>query len=374
MPFFESLRRRAATPGAVPSEEEQRRDSMRRFLLERLPGVLWTTDADLLVTSSYSTSGWTDPEGTTGKTLWEVFRGEPELEVALDAHQRALAGEVVPYELTAHGRHFIAQLEPQVDPEGRIVGTVGVALDVTRYWEAQQENARLFTQVEASRSRLRQLSKQLITAQETERRTLARRLHDDVGQSLTAVGLLLQTLTEEIRDPAAAERLQQAREITRETLDHVRVLSVDLRPPMLDQLGLVATLRWYVNRIGTQGPLSTHFSATPPDLQLSAEVETTCFRLAQEAMTNVVRHSEATAAHVSLQHLGDVIELQVTDNGRGFDVAAARERSLHGNSLGVLTMQEQAELTGGQLNIESRPGFTQISVSWPCSVAGAEAP
>src|SRR5438105_13761266 len=136
----------------------------------------------------------------------------------------------------------------------------------------------------------------------------------------------------------------------------VRDLAHDLRPPMLDELGLAASLRWYVEREARRAGLEFHFAIVPPEVRPPPGVEATCFRVAQEALTNIIRHAHARRVDVELRVLGDTLELVVRDDGRGFDVAAARRRAGRGESQGLLNMQERVALAGGTLEIDSAPG------------------
>ncbi len=217
------------------------------------------------------------------------------------------------------------------------------------------QNARLCEQVRVGRERLQILSRQLVRAQEDERRRLAHELHDEIGQSLTAAQLNLQVLR---RLPDRAElpsRLEDSLGLIDRVLQQVRALSLDLRPAMLDDLGLVAALRWFVNRQAERASLVAHFVAKPPALRGSSELETICFRIAQEALTNIIRHARARRVSVELRQHDGELHLAICDDGIGFDVAEARSQAV-GVSLGLLGMQERALLIGGQVAIESAPG------------------
>jgi PAS domain S-box-containing protein len=258
------------------------------------------------------------------------------------------------------------------------------------------QQARLYEQVRAGQKQLQALSHRLIQAQEAERRHLARELHDEIGQVLTAVKLNLQgamrlTSLWQLPSPPDAtpsasvastrgsgevgERLQESIEIVEQALGQVRDLSLNLRPSLLDDLGLAPALRWYVDRLTARSSLSAQLSIDLPPQRLPSEIETASFRVVQEALTNVSRHSGATLVQVEVRSLwgtldcdqqnagsrrGEapaipMIELVVRDNGQGFDVRQARERAA-GSSLGLLGMEERVALVGGRLSIESSVG------------------
>ncbi len=201
---------------------------------------------------------------------------------------------------------------------------------------------------------LHRLSLRLLEAQENERRTIARELHDELGQALQALKINLQTAQRFPGD--STQRLADSVDIVNTTLQQVRNLSLDLRPSLLDDLGLVAALEWYLERHEQRTGLATHFTADPPTLRLTPTLETVCFRVAQEALTNITRHAQARNVWVELHQHGDVeTHLIVRDDGVGFDAQAAQTRAARGASFGLLGMRERVELAGGRLDITSTP-------------------
>jgi two-component system sensor histidine kinase UhpB len=202
--------------------------------------------------------------------------------------------------------------------------------------------------------------------QEAERRHLARELHDDIGQGLTALKLNLESLARG-RDSAAFEaRIGEALETTRHTIERVRQLSINLRPLQLDDLGLAAALRSHLDRQAKLGGLAPHFEIQEVPLNISADIETACFRVAQEAINNIVRHSKAANVWLRLFVAGERLALSVRDDGSGFDVAAAQKRAAAGASLGVVSMEERVALAGGSFQIHSAPGQgTVVVASFP---------
>jgi PAS domain S-box-containing protein len=238
--------------------------------------------------------------------------------------------------------------KPVWDAAGRrVVRIIGASQDITDRMEAEAE-------LRDSRQRLQALSRQLMAAQEKERRHLAHELHDEVGQTLTAISVNLHAATR-ARGEAAQAHLREAIAIVDQALEQVRHLSLDLRPSILDDLGLEAALRWYADRTGRRTGLTIHLDSNFGGCRLPAELETTCFRIAQEALTNVVRHAAARRVWIELQHRGLTVELHVRDDGIGFDPIAARKQAAAGASFGLLGMQERVDLLGGELTIESRP-------------------
>jgi signal transduction histidine kinase len=250
------------------------------------------------------------------------------------------------------------------------------------------QQARLHQQVRAAGERLRTLSRRLVEAQENERRRIARELHDEVGQALTTVIINLQTLQRLLDAPRAEpcleprlERdegrdeapdpptyLEESLQTVRRTLQQVRDMSLDLRPSLLDDLGLAPALRWYTDRQAQRGGLTVHVAADLPETRLPVDVETTCFRVVQEALTNVISHAQAQRVSIELRRGQEGLELSIRDDGRGFDVQRTLRYAAGGASLGLLGMQERIQFAGGQIDIQSAPGHgTEIRVSFPAN-------
>jgi len=212
---------------------------------------------------------------------------------------------------------------------------------------------------EAARSRL---LAQLIEAQEDERRRIARELHDGVGQVLTSLLVGLKLLNQFCDNPAIEHKTTELRQIAGETLAGVRLLSRQLRPSVLDDLGLVAALERYV------AEFPSHYNGLVVDLQcnlparLPLPVETTLYRIVQEALTNAARHGQASMLSVVLSWRNGRVQAIIEDNGMGFDPEVARRA---GDSVGLHSMVERAELLGGNLNIESGADGTTVYVEVP---------
>ncbi len=219
------------------------------------------------------------------------------------------------------------------------------------------ERERLFAAVRQQRSQLRALTSKLTEVQERERRQLARELHDEMGQALTAIRMDLAVVEKGLPPtvtPYLRERLAEAAYLTEQTLEQVRELSLDLRPPMLDDLGLVPTLRWYVKRYSSRTAIQTGLTLLGTEQRLSATVETALYRVLQEALTNVARHAGAKMVQVTLHYQATGVIATVADNGCGFDVDAISAREI--GSMGLLGMRERVSLLGGKFQIESLIG------------------
>jgi two-component system sensor histidine kinase UhpB len=226
------------------------------------------------------------------------------------------------------------------DASGRPLRAYGTHADITDRKHAEEELGRRTQQLEA-------LSRKLIEAQEAERRAVARELHDDFGQVLTSLKL---NLHQRGRDDAESVALIDG------AIVRMRELAQNLRPPLLDEFGLEASLRWYVEREAKRAGLAFELELAPVEPRVGTVVETTCFRVVQEALTNVIRHADAHVVKIELGRRNGRLQLSLCDDGRGFDVPAARKRSNQDGNQGLLNMEERVALVGGDFEIESAPG------------------
>ncbi|MGQ0509351.1 MAG: cache domain-containing sensor histidine kinase [Betaproteobacteria bacterium] len=211
---------------------------------------------------------------------------------------------------------------------------------------------RLLEELRRSEERFRALSDQLLQVQEAERANLARELHDEFGQTLTATKLQLQMLGQRAPSPF----LEDCIALVDQGLKQVRTLSLDLRPPQLDRLGLAAALRAHAGRLSQQTGLAVTFEDAPGLPGLTGARAAACFRIVQEALTNALRHARAQSVRVKLAVEQGVLWLEVADDGAGFDLEAKRARAAQGGSLGLLSMEERAHLLGGTLQIHTSAG------------------
>lgn len=224
------------------------------------------------------------------------------------------------------------------------------------------EKSRLFAEVRAGRERLQALSHRLLQVQEVERQHIARELHDEIGQLLTALKLTLDTMD---RMPAesAAVRAHDAQQLVNDLVTRVRDLSLDLRPAMLDDLGLLPALLWLIGRYPSQTSVRVRFEHSGLDRRFAGDLETAAYRIVQEALTNVARHAEVHEATVRVWTNDHTLSVQVTDLGRGFDVQAALAAGMSG---GLSGLYERGTLLGGRLTVESVPGRgTRVSAELP---------
>ncbi|HEX6851289.1 MAG TPA: two-component regulator propeller domain-containing protein [Candidatus Polarisedimenticolaceae bacterium] len=218
-----------------------------------------------------------------------------------------------------------------------------------------RELERLQSELRVAYGRLRGLTRRLEAAKEEERKHIARELHDEMGTALTTMKLNLQLLGGSAPEEGT-RRVADSIGLIDRMIGHVRELSLDLRPPLLDELGLAAALRGYLEALSRRSGIGIELRAEGVPAALPDDVAIAAFRVAQEAVTNVLRHGGAGRVEVDLGYDRAGLELTVVDDGRGFDVAAAFERAGSGRHLGLLGMRERVEAMGGSLAVESTPG------------------
>ena len=220
---------------------------------------------------------------------------------------------------------------------------------------------------EASRT----YSRRLIEAQEAERRRISLELHDQVGQILTAVKMNLHALQQTCAQPEMLKSIQENLSVIDEAVDQVRDLSVDLRPALLDDFGLVAAFRWYLERQSKNTGVSAEFISLSldEDDRFTPELETACFRIVQEGVTNIIRHARANRISIRVERTGADLMLVIADDGGGFDVKNTLADGQGGATLGLRGMEERAQAVGGTLLIDSAPGLgTQVCATLPVAI------
>jgi signal transduction histidine kinase len=213
---------------------------------------------------------------------------------------------------------------------------------------------RVLAEARIYHGQLQHLSSQVLTAHEGERKRIARELHDDTGQALTSILVRLRLLEKTAEDESVRKNVEELRELTGNALDAVRRMAVDLRPAALDDLGLVPALHSYSDKYSNSWPISVTFSAEGLKKRLPPNVELVLYRIVQEALTNVAKHSGAGSVEVRLRRRSNTVTVTVADDGRGFDLRDVTRTE--GAGLGLFGMRERLALVGGTVAIESTPG------------------
>lgn len=256
-----------------------------------------------------------------------------------------------------------------VDEDIALLSSIGRQIGVAA------ENARLWAEVKEKEALRGQLLDKIITAQENERKRLARELHDEAGQALTSLKFSLRSLEQQTDPSLAHDQLQTLRDLVGQIQEDLHDLAVDLHPPALDELGLVAALEQLITRF-------MRFSELEVDLQLLGfelhrerlhpQIEVTTYRLLQEALTNAARHAQASQVSVLLEHQTEQFIIIVEDNGVGFDIEELTSQESLRAHMGIHSMQERVELLGGVFTVESRPGQgTTIFARLPLAISAA---
>jgi signal transduction histidine kinase len=232
--------------------------------------------------------------------------------------------------------------------------------------QAQLKRAELFEQVQAGQQNLQRLSRQLVDVQEAERRRLALELHDEIGQNLTGLKLMLEGGAS-LPDPQMRERMRNSLALVNELIGRVRTLSLELRPAMLDDFGLLPTLMWLFDRYTAQTDIQVDFQHNGlQGERFPAEIETAAYRTIQEALTNSARHSGVQIVYVRAWRHENLLGIQLEDHGAGFDLELALQA---GSSSGLIGIRERVSLLGGDFSIETAPGEgTCLTVTFPLQV------
>ena len=240
------------------------------------------------------------------------------------------------------------------DEHGKVVRAIGAFTDITARKEAEAMQ--------------QALARQLLEVQEIERRALARDLHDEVGQLLTALRFSIRRAQRD--HDAITEQLALAVELVDQLIAQVRKLSLDLRPLILDDLGLDDALRAYVSRLTQHSAMDICLLIDSLESRPHPLIETSCFRVVQEALTNVLRHAQAQHVEVEVYQHGKELCVSIQDDGVGFDIEEARTAAVRGKSVGLLSMEERVRLVGGDFRLQSAHGAgTTLTARWPMQLS-----
>jgi two-component system sensor histidine kinase UhpB len=248
-------------------------------------------------------------------------------------------------------------LREEASGQTRLLGITRDVTDRKRAEEALRESA----------ADVRRLMDRLVAAQESERRRVADDLHDLIGQNLTALGIDLTALKQRLHpdaDPASGARIDVMRALVEKTIDAIRGVMTDLRPPALEEFGLAPALRWYVAEFSERTGMKASISVPGGDRRLPRDAELALFRIVQEALTNAAKHSDGSSVHVGIMEEEGRIRLSVEDDGRGFANPVGARRARRGG-WGLPAMRERAEAHGGMLRIEFPGRGTRLIVEIP---------
>lgn len=336
-------------------------ESRYRLLARNLPDacvVLYDRDIRLLLAEgpAIAAAGLAKDE-IEGRTIDEIFDPDHALALATPFH-RAFEGRSLEFEFAYRGRMYLVRVLPLAEPGEHASLAMALALDITRRHESERE-------LGESRARLQALSRQLLAAQEDERRRVAREVHDELGQALTGIKIGLSALRSRMQRRPSIEtdrRLQLVNGAIDSAIESVQRIVLRLRPGVLDSLGALAALEHEVQEFTRQTGIPVRLTLPADSVIIDAERSTTLYRTVQEALTNVARHANATSVAVDLDVTLDALVLQVTDDGRG--IAESELRSPR--SMGILGMRERAMACGGTLDVRrTAAGGTEVLLTVP---------
>ena len=337
-------------------------EKLQKAILNNIPDQAWLKDAAsryILVNDAFMAACRLPETEILGKTpadVWPRDWGDK----YIDTDRRVMeAGQRVRYEEQRHGedgtlRWYDTIKTPIRDEQGAVIGTTGISRDITDRKQAEQE-------LLESRSQLRELSAYLQSVREEERTRIARELHDELGQFLTAIriGLDVMGARHDLQDQEWNRNLQSLKDLADSTVESVQRIAADLRPAILDELGLPSAIDWLLESFSECTGVAYELKLSSSLVAMNRETGTAIFRIVQEALTNVSRHSAATTVVVDLADDVDQMLLTITDNGKG--MGSGREKGL-----GLVGMRERAFMLGGSLGIQSRPGAgTRIEIRLP---------
>jgi signal transduction histidine kinase len=214
---------------------------------------------------------------------------------------------------------------------------------------------------------LRDLSRRLLQVQDEERRRIARELHDSAGQILAALSMNLSRVTECAHQDGfrLAKEAEDSRNLVQQLNQEIRTMSYLLHPPLLDETGLTEAVRWYIQGLSERNGLAITLVVEPDFGRLSREMELVMFRLVQECLTNIHRHSGSKSAFITIARNGENVSLEVRDEGKGISPERLAEIQSKGSGVGITGMRERVRQFGGQMGIESNEGGTTIVFTFP---------
>src|ERR1700694_1964791 len=335
-------------------------DARLRAIIDSAPIVLFAIDREGAIT--FSAGVGPDPLGKKpGEALgWpasDLFRDHPGV---VEGIRGALSGIDGQAELIQAERSFSFSLAPFRDTAGNTAGAIVVAVDVTERRlteEALRHSVETLKQVDQNRQAL---LRRLVDAQEEERRAIARDIHDDTIQSMFAVSLRLSTLRNALRDAVQVEQLQLLEQSVQASTDRLRHLLFELRPAALDEGGLPAALREYLDVMKSENAIDVELE-TALEHSPASETQVIAYRIAQEALANVRKHARARHVECAVSAVEDGILTRIVDDGVGFD--GGRNGSVPGH-LGLIAMRERAEMAGGWFRITSSAGHGCVVEYW----------
>ena len=344
-----------------------------RLLLNNLPSIVYRGFKDWAVEfvddKIELLTGFNKEEFNSKRIKWSDLIIKEDLETARYSFLRALRTDksyVREYRIkTKAGEVHWMQDRGHIlcDKNGQIEYVSGVFFDIN-------ESKRTEEALQKSEKELRILSSQLLSAEEAERKRIARELHDGIGQALSAIKFSVENTLEELRKEAVYSKIESLESIiplTQKTIEEVRRIVRDLRPSILDDLGILATIAWFCREFESiYSTIRVEKEITVKEYEIPAMLKTVIYRIMQEAFNNAAKYSQADLVRLYLKKTGDKIALSIKDNGQGFNIEEAVYDKNSMRGFGLASMRERAELSGGSFTIKSAMGAgTNIQAIWP---------
>ena len=352
--------------------EQKQAQEMLRKSEERLGTILSTMNIGLVLHNPDRTVAWVnqwvrqmfqhgDP---VGRVCYEFFVGMSSPCDACAVRDCFETGEICTVEShnNSNDRWLFSIAHPMKNSANQVTQVLESVMDITERKRAEEE-------LHESDLRLRQLSSNLISAQEEERKRISLELHDEMGQLLTAVGINLESLAKGFPPEHAAmikDKLAETLSLLEQASDRVRDLSVDLRPSMLDDLGLLPTLRWHINSYEKRTKTPVKFESVNLGERLAPEVEIVLYRIMQESLNNIAKHARAKKVKIRLEHKNKRVGVLIEDDGIGFNPDRVMNETTRVKGIGLLGMRERVNLLQGSFSVRSREGQgTSIFAEFP---------
>lgn len=350
-------------------------DAQRKAILNNIPDQAWLKDAGcryIAVNDAYVEACGVSEQDILGKLPSDVWPPELAWQYLKTDREVLETGQRLRYEEQRRNRQgqlrwYDTIKTPVRNGQGTVIGTAGISRDISDRKIAERE-------LIESRAQLRELSAYLQSIREAERTRISRELHDELGQNLTVLGMGLDWAQKQLLpgQDRLATRLTRLRELTESTVANMQTIALELRPVILDDLGLVPAVEWLLESFIERTGLVVTTSINVDDAGYDREVRTAIFRILQESLTNASRHAGAKTVTVELCETDGRLRLLVADDGKGIMTDGGSGRK---HSLGLLGMHERANMVGGTLSIASEPGLgtvVTLEIPEPRKAAGAD--